>query len=261
MTERQKAPNSPPATGQTMKRRTLSLAGLSAMAFVTALMMAGHDARASDHADSPDTSEGNLDINDLYVFNQGDNVVFALTVSPLLTPGEATDNASLNPMGLYQIKLDAERDGIEEAVIQIAASGTGANQVVSVRGPVTPSSPGVAGNVLEDAPAVRGAFDSQFGNGDMTVFAGPRDDPFFVDLFGDMSVTSVLNAAYSAALGEMVGDSTEQTLAFNPEAQDDLAGLNVLAVVIELPKSAVAQALGISESDTFFSWATTSIRN
>ena len=62
---------------------------------VTALavvgLLAGHAAiRAADHADSPDTSEVNLDVNDLYVFNQGDNVVFAMTVSPLLTPGEST---------------------------------------------------------------------------------------------------------------------------------------------------------------------------
>jgi hypothetical protein len=34
-----------------------------------------------------------------------------------------------------------------------------------------------------------------------------------------------------------------------------------VAVVIELPKSVVAEALGISESDTFFAWATTSIRS
>ena len=244
-----------------MKRRIASIAALAAIPLALAIAIAINPAGAADHADSPDTSEGNLDINDLYVFNRGDNVVFALTVSPLLTPGEATENAAFNPLGLYQIKLDVERDGIEEAVIQIAASGTGSNQVVSIRGPLTPGSAGVSGNVLEDAPSARGAFNTEFSGNGITAFAGPRDDPFFIDLFGDMSVTSVLNAAYSAALGEMVGDSTEQTLAFNPEAQDDLAGLNVLAVVIELPKSTVAQALGISESDSFFAWATTSIRS
>lgn len=245
-----------------MRRSTITKAGLAAAPLLlAAAVLLGHDARAADHADSPDTSEGNLDINDLYVFNQGDNIVFALTVSPLLTPGEATDNASFNPLGLYQIKLDVERDGIEEAVIQIAASGLGSNQVVSVRGPVAPAAAGVSGNMLEDAPSARGAFNSEFSGNGMTVFAGPRDDPFFIDLFGDMSVTSVLNAAYSAALGEMVGDEDEQTLAFNPEAMDDLAGLNVLAVVIELPRSVVAEALGISESDTFFAWATTGIRS
>ena len=94
----------------------------------------------------------------------------------------------------------------------------------------------------------------------MRVFAGLRDDPFFIDLFGDRSVTSVLNAAFSAALGEQVGASDEQTLAFNPDATDDLAGLNTLAIVVEVPKSSVASALGISTSDAFFAWATTGIR-
>lgn len=245
-----------------MSRSALRKAGLFAAPLaIAAAVFVGQGAWAADHADSPDTSEGNLDINDLYVFNQGDNVVFALTVSPLLTPGEATDGAFFNPQGLYQIKLDVERDGLEDAVFQIAVSGTGANQLINVRGPIAPTAAGVAGNILEDAPSATGAFDTQFTGSGMTVFAGPRDDPFFIDLFGDMSVTSVLNAVYSAALGEMVGDENEQTLAFNPDAVDDLAGLNVLAIVIELPKSAVAQALGISETDSFFAWATTSIRS
>ena len=225
------------------------------------VLVMGPDVRGADHADSPDTSEGNLDINDLYVFNRGDNVVFALTVSPLLTPGEATDQAYLNPMGLYQIKLDRERDGIEEAVIQIAVSGTGADQLVTVRGPVAPTVAGVNDNALVDAPAARGTLNSTFSGEGLTVFAGPRDDPFFIDLFGDRSVTSVLNAVFSAALGESVGSPDEQTLAFNENAVDDLAGLNVLAVVVEMPKSLLANALDIDTSGSFFAWATSHVRN
>ncbi len=210
---------------------------------VTALavvgLLAGHLViRAADHADSPDTSEGNLDVNDLYVFNQGDNVVFAMTVSPLLTPGESTSGAAFNPNGLYQFKLDRERDGIEDAVIQILVSGEGTGQMVDVRGPVPAPVTGTADNML----------------------AGPRDDPFFIDLFGDKSLTSVLNAVFSGVLGELVGSADEQTLSFADPAMDDLAGLNVLAIVVEMPKSMVAGALGIGLSDTFFAWATTSIR-
>ena len=89
---------------------------------------------------------------------------------------------------------------------------------------------------------------------------GRGTDPFFIDLFGDKSLTSVLNAAFSAALGETVGSVDEQTLAFADPAVDDLAGLNVLAIVVEMPKSMVAAALDIGLSDTFFAWATTSVR-
>ena len=224
-------------------------------------LLVGHAViRAADHADSPDTSEGNLDVNDLYVFNQGDNVIFAMTVSPLLAPGASTSDAAFNPNGLYQFKLDRERDGVEEAVIQILVSGDATDQTIDVRGPATASVTGTADNVLVDAPSARGAFNTTFSGEGLTVFAGPRDDPFFIDLFGDESLTSVLNAAFSAALGETIGSTDEQSLSFADPAVDDLAGLNVLAIVVEVPKSMVAGALGITTSDSFFAWATTSIR-
>jgi len=216
--------------------------------------------RGADHADAPDTSEGNLDVNDLYVFAQGDNLVFAMTVHPLLAPGEATEQAAFNPMGLYEFKLDRERDGIADAVIQVAFAGMGAAQVVSIRGPLAIPDGGSSRRLVQ-APTVRGRLDETFSGSGITAFAGRRDDPFFIDLFGDMSLTSVLNAAFSAALGEQVGADGEQTLAFNPDAVDDLAGLNTLAIVIEVPKADVAAALDIGLDDPFFAWATTSIRS
>ena len=229
--------------------------------FAVVALLAGHALiRAADHADSPDTSEGNLDVNDLYVFNRGDNAVFAMTVSPLLAPGASTSGAAFNPNGLYQFKLDVERDGVEEAVIQIVVSGDGTSQQVDVRGPVAASVTGTIDNVLAAAPSARGAFNTTFSAEGLTVFAGPRDDPFFIDLFGNESLTSVLNAVFSATLGETIGSVDEQTLAFADPAVDDLAGLNVLAIVVEVPKSMVSGALGIGLSDSFFAWATTSIR-
>ncbi|WP_405285094.1 DUF4331 family protein [Gaopeijia maritima] len=233
---------------------------LGILAVVGVVAAANLDVRAADHADSPDTSEGNLDANDLYVFARGDNLVFALTVSPLLAPGQATADAAFNPEGLYQFNLDRERDGVADAVIQVAFLGSGTDQMVDVRGPVALS--GTSGTTMGfvSAPSVRAPFDQTVVQGGTSVFAGPRDDPFFIDLFGDMSVTSVLNAAFGAALGEQVGADNEQSLEFNPNATDDLAGLNTLAIVVEVPKSQVASALGITTSDAFFAWATTGIR-
>lgn len=235
--------------------RSITVGLLAAGVVVAGVAM---DGRAADHADSPDTSEGNLDVNDLHVFARGDHLVFSMTVSPLLTPGEMTAGAAFNPEGLYEFKLDRERDGIEDAVIQVAFLGTGADQVVDVRGPVAVS--GATEGRFVEAASVRGGLDTTIRSGEMAVFAGRRDDPFFIDLFGDRSVTSVLNAAFGAALGEQVGADDEQTFAFNPDATDDLAGLNTLAVVVEVPKADVASALGIGPSDAFFAWATTSVR-
>lgn len=216
--------------------------------------------RGADHADSPDTSEANLDANDLYVFARGDNLVFALTTQPLLAPGSATSAAAFNPLGLYEFKLDAERDGVEDAVIQVSFAGTGATQIVDVRGPVAVAAGGATTSALVAAPSIRGTLNATFTGNGMSAFAGPRDDPFFIDLFGDKSVTSVLNAAFGAALGEQVGSPDEQSFEFNPNATDDLAGLNVLAIVVEVPKADVAAALGIGVTDAFFAWAATSIR-
>lgn len=215
--------------------------------------------RAADHADSPDTTESNLDINDLYVFNQGDDVVFIMTVSPLLTPGELTSNAALNSRGLYEFKLDAERDGVAEAVIQIAAAGAGPNQTVTVRGPVAPSMTGTMSRV-ESTTTLRGSLgDVMTGNG-MTAWIGASDDPFYINLFGDESLTSVLNGVYSAALGTTVGNPDWQTIAFEDPAMDDLAGLNTLSIVVQMPKSMVADAVGIQADGTFYAWAASSIR-
>lgn len=236
-----------------------SVFGLSLL--VGAVVLGTAVIRAADHADSPDTTEGNLDINDLYVFNQGDDVVFIMTVSPLLTPGEATANAALNPRGLYEFKLDVERDGVEEAVIQIATDGVGSSQSIRVRGPVRPHMTGTRSR-LEPGQALHGPFGEVLEDDGMRAWVGPSDDPFYIDLFGDKSLTSVLNAAFGAALGQQIGADGEQTLAFaGPgEAMDDLAGLNTLSIVVQLPKARIGEALGIPSDGTFFTWATTSVR-
>lgn len=216
--------------------------------------------RASDHADSPDTSQGNLDINDLYAFVDGGNLVLAMTVSPLLTPGEATDQAALNPEGIYQFNLDAQRDGVADAVIQVVAQGAGPDQTVTVLGP-TPLNGSPTPDHILDGARLSGAYGGMFSGNGMTAFVGPRDDPFYVNLFGDESLTSVLNAAYGGALGQQVGDPAEQTLAFEDPAADDLAGLNTIAIVISVPRSTIGDALGVAADDAFFAWVTTGKRS
>lgn len=218
-------------------------------------------ARAADHKDSPASMEGNLDINDLYAFSQGDSMTLVMTVHPFLAPGAATQNAYFNPNGLYQFKFDAERDGIEEAVIQVTFSGTGQSQTVSVRGPGAPLAKGTTRNAILRDPPISGSFNQSFSGGGMSAFAGPRDDPFFLHLMGDSSLTSVLNAAYSAALDTSVGQPGQQALAFSKTGTDDFRGTNVLAIVLKMPKSAITDELGLQADGTFYLWASTSIKD
>ena len=55
----------------------------------------------------------------------------------------------------------------------------------------------------------------------MSFFAGPRDDPFFMDF-----------AQYSAIIG---GTAT----GFNNPGADTFAGSNVMSIVIEVPKAMI----------------------
>ena len=242
---------------RTKGRRVLqrSLLALTVLGFTTW----GVALRAADHADAPDTSEGNLDINDTYAFSQGNDVVLVMTVAPFLTPGEKTDGAALNPRGLYEFKLDRERDGIAEAVIQVATSGNGQTQNLSVRGPVAPETQGTMSRVIP-GPSLEGRFNQIVSGDGMMAWAGPSDDPFFINVAGDRSVRSVLNAAYGAALGMQIGSPNEQTLAFENPAADDFAGLNLISIVVQIPKSRLASALGIAPTGTFYFWGTTSVR-
>lgn len=233
--------------------------GLLTLLMLMGLAGLGVALRAADHADSPDTGENNLDINDIYAFNQGTDVVLVMTVSPLLTPGEMTESAALNPRGLYEFKLDAERDGLADAVIQVATAGLGASQTVTVRGPVPPETTDTRSRVIP-GPSLRAPLGEVMEGGGVRAWVGPSDDPFFIDLFGDESLTSVLNAAFGAALEQQIGDAGEQTFAFADPGVDDLAGLNVLSIVVQLPKAMIADALGIPVDGTFFVWGTTSVR-
>jgi hypothetical protein len=182
-----------------------------------------------------------------------------MTVAPFLTPGERTNGAALNPRGLYEFKLDRERDGVAEAVIQVATSGTGQTQNVTVRGPVAPEMQGTTSRVLL-GPALRGRFNQVISGDGMMAWAGTSDDPFFINITGDRSVRSVLNAAYGAALNMQVGAPSEQTLAFENPAADDFAGLNLISIVVQVPKTRLASALGIAPGGTFYFWGTTSVR-
>lgn len=237
-------------------RRLAAPAGLALLLVAATAVLT---VRAADHADSPDTSEGNLDINDLYAFVDGDDVVLAMTVTPLLTPGEQTDDAALNPLGIYEFNLDVERDGTAEAVVQVVAHGPGPDQRVTVLGPAGPEA-GPDGRRIVDASRFSGRFGTTFSGNGMRAFAGPRDDPFFINLFGDESLTSVLNAVYGSALGMQVGEDDEQTLAFADPGEDDLAGLNTVAIVVSVPKATLASVLDIPEDGTFHVWATTGAR-
>ena len=90
----------------------------------------------------------------------------------------------VRPNLLYQFKIDNNGDAKEDKVIQVTFTGEGAEPAGQVRGPMAPPVQGAMENEVADVtPAVTGALDTNLGSANgIQVFAGPRDDPFFIDL-------------------------------------------------------------------------------
>ena len=177
---------------------------------------------AADHIDAPATTGTSADISDFYAFQGEDtnNLVFVANVQGLLSP-TATATASFDENVMVEFNIDTNADNIEDLVIQAIPRGG----KMYFFGPYTPSSTGLNSTINEMVTKSEVAISSSTAiianqNG-MKFFAGPRDDPFFMDF-----------AQYGAIIG---GTAT----AFNNPGADTFAGTNVLSIVVEVPKSEI----------------------
>lgn len=179
---------------------------------------------AADHIDAPAVQGGNSDITDFYAFQGEDtnNLVFVANLQGLLSPS-ATSNATFDENVLVEFNIDNTGDNVEDLVIQaIPRDGK-----MYFFGPVAPSQTGLNSSIQINA-SYGGVVDITAGsspnigtNAGMSFFAGPRDDPFFMDF-----------AQYSEIIG---GTATS----FNMPGADTFAGTNVMSIVVEVPKSLI----------------------
>jgi hypothetical protein len=176
-------------------------------------------------------------MTDVYAFPSptAGRIVLVMNTRAFLTPA-ASAGASFDRNQLYQFKVDNTGDAREDKVIQVTFSGSGPSQSLAVRGPVAPPVAGAMGNaVAASAPMVSGGINTTLGAAPgMQVFAGARDDSFFLDLEqffrivpDRKPVTGPLAAVPDAPTAS----------AFRPAGQavNYLAGFNVLTIVVELP--------------------------
>lgn len=195
---------------------------------------------SADHIDAPSVAGSGADITDYYAFESprnSNNLVFTASLQGLLSPA-ATGSATFDESVLLEFKIDNDQDLIEDMVIQAVVR----DGKVYAFGPTTPNQTGGASTINSAAPFVS-ADVTPYGstaiintaNG-ISVFAGPRDDPFFFDL-----------GAYQAILGGMASG-------FNDPGVDTFAGTNVMSIVIEVPKSSLGNAAMLN------TWATTKVR-
>ncbi len=192
---------------------------------------------ASDHQDTPLVElNPRMDLTDVYAFpgSAPGRIVLAMNTSGFLSPAQ-TPTAAFDPNILYQFKIDNDGDAKEDRVIQVTFSGKDINQKVTVRGPFTPATQGAMMNVVSStADKLTGSFNTSFGSSSaIQAFAGPRDDPFFLDL---ESAFCILPDRRPAA-GPLSGNCTIPGGAFRNPGVNYIAGYNVLAIVVELPSS------------------------
>lgn len=203
-----------------MKKNKILITALAVSALVT-----GGIIYAADHIDAPAVTNQASDITDLYVFQGQDanNMVFVANTQGLLSPG-ATAAAKFDENTLIEFNIDNNNDNVEDLVIQCKYDA--ASNTMNVYGPVAPSEKGlrskVEGTVTASAGVTTYGTAAVIGtkNG-MSVFAGPRDDPFFFDL-----------DQYKKIIGGTASS-------FNNPGTDAFAGSNVMSVVVEVPKSSL----------------------
>jgi len=181
---------------------------------------------AADHIDAPAVQGGTSDITDFYAFEGEDdaNIAFVANVQGLLGAGSDTQNAAFDENVLIEFNIDTNDDKVEDLVIQATAR----DGKMYFFGPVAPSQTGLnstiafttANQATVDISAYGASAIIENANG-MKFFAGPRDDPFFMDF---------------AQYGQIIAGNASS---FNSPGTDTFAGTNVMSIVIEVPKSMI----------------------
>jgi len=185
----------------------------------------------ADHLDAPAVSGTAQDLGDLYAFegDNPDNTVFVATLQGVLQPGSVTNNAKFSEDVLVEFNIDNNGDFVEDIVIQAIRRA----DTMYFFGPAMVAEAGLVSEINTDAAMhqvqISTSEDSYVTDQDgMKFFAGPRRDPFFFD-FNRWNLV-----ASGAAAPE----------GFSPpaEASDFFEGLNILAVVVEVPNSMLGTA-------------------
>ena len=244
---------------QKWNHQRIPLLALAAVVLAAGSVVAVRALSASDHQDTPLVEfSPRFDINDVYAFPAPGNpsrTVLALSTSSPITPGQ-TPSATFGTIDqqLYQIKIDNTGDAREDLVFQITFTGKAGKQKVTLRGPVAPNSVGTA-NTLVGGKHIKGYTNTVIDSDNIKLFAGPRDDPFFIDLEAFFRILPDRRPEAGPLSTITQGPLTFRAASGPNPAVDYVRGFNDLAIVIELPTSMIANA---STNGRLGVWATTS---
>jgi len=175
---------------------------------------------AADHLDAPGLmppgGDTRLDINDVYAFrspSNASNSVLIMTVDPL---AGVLNDGTFRSGAAYDFKIDSNGDAKEDMTYRVEFGAPNASLAQSVTLRAMPA----GGSSAVRATGMTGAAIPVTGGG--TLQAGMFDDPFFFDLSGFLS------------------------LDFCTPGSNFFAGLNVSAIVLEVPSSTLgASDIGV----------------
>ena len=228
-----------------------------------AVALFARESMSSDHVDTAEVElSPALDLNDVYVFpgSTDDRIVLVMDVG---SPIERMSSPQFDGNAVYQFNIDNTGDAVEDLVIQVLFDDmTDGTQRVNVLGPAAPVQTGMQVRLVSE-PVAEGQVGESFTSGTMQVFSGPRLDPFYIDFeqfvrilpdrrpYTFLNDTASLGSATAfrpapsecGAGNEVTGDAGP----FDPDhgcAENLFAGMHTLAVVIELPESALGVPAG-----------------
>jgi hypothetical protein len=187
-----------------------------------ALGMAAGAALAADHREAPLINRlPTADINDIYAFrnpSDASRLVLVMTVNPLSVPDFAGSYA-FSPEVLYRFEIDNNGDARGDRRIDVTFTPLEAGaQTFTAR---FPGGLRVTGLATRPTVGLNPNPPNIVTAGDFTVFAGPRDDPFFFDAVG-------FNRTIAGTGGF--------------RSINSFGGFNTSAIVIELPVALVKGA-------------------
>ncbi len=236
-----------------MAASALALAGVVAVATVT------RESQGSDHVDTAEVElSPTLDLNDVYVFpgtTDGRIVLVMDVASPTNALGRNVPG--FDPNALYQFNVDNNGDSRPDVVLQFIFDQMSDNsQRVNVLGPAAPNfAPGdttgmlmrlVASPVSQSNP-FNAAFTTANG---MQVFAGPRNDPFYIDfeqfvqIVPDRRPFTFLNNVHLDNRNPTAFCGSAAPFDTTCQPKDIFAGANTLSIVVEMPESMLGAAAG-----------------
>jgi len=258
-------------------RRMLQTAATACLCLIPASLSFDR-AKASDHADTAENyNRIGADMTDVFIFPSpanDNNVVVVMDVHGLIPAGQT--NLGFDPQVLYQMKFDVTGDYVEDLVIQARFVGVGRNQTVVVSGPHKPATTGTT--AIFGRPSLTGPTNAVIGTTpglpiaptatvigttpNMKVFAGIRSEPFFFDLNRFFAILPDRGTPLTGAQVETPNPDTPQVNGFrgfpagsgfdSSPAMDFFADLNVLSIIVELPRSMLG-------GGTVHLWETTSL--